>query len=149
ALLRAHGPALGAHPPRLLPRRRVVERRLPSLRQDRADDVRGKPRDRAHPRAAGPLRLLPAARAPRGVRRGAEGARGEEPLARSRLRGRDPRPVTRGVAGMPVAVVTVTERGGRDAVDSEVEVRTLEELYAACRDAPPSKVMRIVLKGAD
>ena len=50
---------------------------------------------------------------------------------------------------MPVAVVTVTERGVRDAVDSEVEVRTLEELYAACRDAPPSKVVRIVLKGPD
>jgi hypothetical protein len=48
-----------------------------------------------------------------------------------------------------VALVTVTDRDGRDAVDSEVEVHTLEDLYAACRDAPPSHVVRIVLRGAE
>jgi len=57
--------------------------------------------------------------------------------------------VTRTVAGTPVAVVTVTDREGRDAVDSEFEVKSLEELYAACRDAPPSKVVRVVVKGAE
>lgn len=46
----------------------------------------------------------------------------------------------------PVAVVTITERRGRDSVDTEVRARNLRELYEACRDAPPSRVVRISLK---
>jgi hypothetical protein len=38
---------------------------------------------------------------------------------------------------------------GRDTVDREVRVASLEELYAECRDAPASKVMRISIRGAD
>ena len=46
----------------------------------------------------------------------------------------------------PEAVVTITE-SGRVPVDSEIRVRSLRELFDACRDAPPSKVVRISLKG--
>jgi len=49
----------------------------------------------------------------------------------------------------PVGVVTVTEREGPDAVDHEVPVRSLRDLYEACRDAPPSRVVRVCLKGPD
>jgi hypothetical protein len=47
------------------------------------------------------------------------------------------------------AFVTVTETRGRDAVDREVRVASLEELYAECRDAPASKVMRISIRGPE
>jgi hypothetical protein len=47
----------------------------------------------------------------------------------------------------PVTVVTITERRGREAVDTELRVRSLGELYDACRDAPPSRVVRVSLKG--
>ncbi len=47
------------------------------------------------------------------------------------------------------AVVTQSGPAGEGAADSEREVRTLEELYAACRDAPPSKLIRVVLHGDD
>jgi hypothetical protein len=47
------------------------------------------------------------------------------------------------------AVVTLSGGEGEGAADSEHEVRTLEELYAACRDAPPSKLIRVVLQGED
>jgi hypothetical protein len=46
-----------------------------------------------------------------------------------------------------VAVVTVTTEEDRRPVDSETRVRTLEELFAACRDAPPSKLVRITILG--
>jgi len=48
-----------------------------------------------------------------------------------------------------VAVVTRTasEHGG--AEDIERRATTLEELYAICRDAPPSRLIRVVLDGED
>jgi hypothetical protein len=45
--------------------------------------------------------------------------------------------------------ITITRRKGRDNVDNELRVRSLEELYNTCRDAPPSKVTRISIKGPD
>lgn len=45
----------------------------------------------------------------------------------------------------PEGVVTITERRGRDSVDTEVRVRTLRDLFEACMDAPPSKVVRVTL----
>jgi hypothetical protein len=47
------------------------------------------------------------------------------------------------------AVVTVTRTKGRDSVDSETRVSSLDDLYAACRDAPPSRVMRVSMRGPD
>jgi hypothetical protein len=48
-----------------------------------------------------------------------------------------------------VGIVTITEPRGRDSVDTEVRVRTLTDLFDACRDAPPSRVVRVSLKAAD
>ena len=48
-----------------------------------------------------------------------------------------------------VAVVTITERSGRDSVDREVPVRSLVDLYQACRDAPPSHLVRVTLNGGE
>lgn len=45
------------------------------------------------------------------------------------------------------AVVTVSDQQGREAVDSEVRASTLEEVFVACRDAPPSKVVRVSITG--
>ncbi len=45
-----------------------------------------------------------------------------------------------------VGVVTITERRGQDAVDTEVRVRTLEDLFEACRDAPPSRIVKVCLR---
>jgi hypothetical protein len=47
------------------------------------------------------------------------------------------------------AVVTLTTGRGRDTVDTEVRVRTLSELFRACRDAPPSKLVRISITGPE
>jgi hypothetical protein len=47
------------------------------------------------------------------------------------------------------AVVTLTTGRGRDTVDTEVRVRTLAELFRACRDAPPSKLVRISIPGPE
>jgi hypothetical protein len=47
----------------------------------------------------------------------------------------------------PVAVVMTTHAQGAGAVDAEVRVQTLGDLYRACRDAPPSAVVRVLLKG--
>jgi hypothetical protein len=47
------------------------------------------------------------------------------------------------------AVVTLSTGRGRDTVDTEVRVRTLAELFRACRDAPPSKLMRISITGPE
>jgi hypothetical protein len=47
-----------------------------------------------------------------------------------------------------IAVVTLTERRGRDAGESEVRVTSLQDLFDACRNAPASRVVRIVLRGA-
>jgi hypothetical protein len=47
------------------------------------------------------------------------------------------------------AAVMISRAKGRETVDSEIRARNLEELYAACRDAPPSKVTRISVKGPE
>ena len=46
-----------------------------------------------------------------------------------------------------VAVVTVTDAQGRS--DSESKVRSLEALFEACRDAPPSRLVRVLVLGPD
>ena len=43
--------------------------------------------------------------------------------------------------------VSVSRTKGRNTVDTEVRVKTLEDLYAACRDAPPSTLVFVTLKG--
>jgi hypothetical protein len=45
------------------------------------------------------------------------------------------------------AVITLQERRGRASEETEVRVATLQELYEACRNAPASRVVRIVVKG--
>jgi len=45
------------------------------------------------------------------------------------------------------ATVTVTDHDGRS--EAETKVRTLEELFEACRDAPPSRLVRVSLDGAE
>lgn len=45
------------------------------------------------------------------------------------------------------AVVTVWESEG--SMESEHRVSTLEELFEACKAAPPSKVVRITIQGPD
>ncbi|HXB54382.1 MAG TPA: hypothetical protein VN461_06335 [Vicinamibacteria bacterium] len=47
------------------------------------------------------------------------------------------------------AVVTLSTGRGRDTVDTEVRVRSLEELFGACRDAPPSRLVRISITGPE
>jgi hypothetical protein len=47
----------------------------------------------------------------------------------------------------PIAIVMITKARGRDAQDSEVQVQSLDELYRACREAPPSDLVRVLLKG--
>jgi hypothetical protein len=47
------------------------------------------------------------------------------------------------------AVVTLSTGRGRDTVDTEVRVRSLEELFRACRDAPPSRLVRISITGPE
>ncbi len=49
----------------------------------------------------------------------------------------------------PFAVVTVSEKRGRETLDTETRAESLRELYEACRDAPPSRVVRVSLRGAD
>jgi hypothetical protein len=46
------------------------------------------------------------------------------------------------------AVVTLQERRGRAAEETEVRVTSLEELFDVCRTAPASRVVRISIKGA-
>ncbi len=45
-----------------------------------------------------------------------------------------------------VGIVTITGGTARDAEDHELRVRTLDELFEACRDAPPSRVVKVVLR---
>ena len=45
------------------------------------------------------------------------------------------------------AVVTLQERRGRGAEETEVRVATLQELFEVCRSAPASRVVRISVKG--
>ena len=49
----------------------------------------------------------------------------------------------------PVAIVMITKPRGRGDVDSEVRVQSLDELYRACRDAPPTDLVRVLLKGGE
>jgi len=46
-----------------------------------------------------------------------------------------------------VAVVTTVRRDGRESVDSERRVSSLSELYTACREAPPSALVRVSIHG--
>jgi len=46
-----------------------------------------------------------------------------------------------------VAIVTTVRRDGRESVDSERRVSSLSELYEACREAPPSALVRVSLRG--
>lgn len=48
-----------------------------------------------------------------------------------------------------IAAVTISRPRGRETLDTEVRAKSLEELYTVCRDAPPSKVTRISLKGPE
>jgi hypothetical protein len=47
------------------------------------------------------------------------------------------------------AVVTLSASGSRDPVETEMPVRSLEELFRACRDAPPSRLVRISITGPE
>jgi hypothetical protein len=49
----------------------------------------------------------------------------------------------------PHVTITVTRRPGRDPVDTETQIRTLEELYEACREAGPSEQVRVTLRGPE
>ena len=51
--------------------------------------------------------------------------------------------------GKLIADVTVTRSRGRETQETEVRAKDLDELYKVCRDAPPSKVTRISLKGPE
>ena len=49
----------------------------------------------------------------------------------------------------PMATVTLSERRGRESVDTEIRVRSLAELFEACRDGAASKVVRVSLRGPE
>ena len=49
----------------------------------------------------------------------------------------------------PSAVVMITKARGAGVVDSEVRVRSLGELYQACRDAPPADLVRVLITGTE
>ena len=51
--------------------------------------------------------------------------------------------------GKLVANVSISRSRGRETQDTEVKAKDLDELYLVCRDAPPSKVTRISLKGPE
>ena len=51
--------------------------------------------------------------------------------------------------GEPIAVVLVTRREGREYVDSEHQVRSLQELYDLCRHVAPAQLMKVFLRGPD
>jgi hypothetical protein len=46
-----------------------------------------------------------------------------------------------------VATVTVTDSQGRS--ESETTAATLEELFDACRDSPPSRLVRVSILGPE
>ena len=46
-----------------------------------------------------------------------------------------------------VATVTVTDAQGRS--ESETTAGTLEELFDACRDSPPSRLVRVSIRGPE
>lgn len=45
--------------------------------------------------------------------------------------------------------VAISRSRGRETVENETRVKNLEELYSVCRNAPPSAVMRIAIKGPE
>jgi hypothetical protein len=49
----------------------------------------------------------------------------------------------------PVVTVTVTRRRGREPVDTELPVHSLEELFETCRDVAPSESVWVSLKSGD
>ena len=49
----------------------------------------------------------------------------------------------------PIAVVLVSRRQGREFVDSEHKVLTLQELYDLCRHAAPGQLMKVYLRGPE
>lgn len=48
-----------------------------------------------------------------------------------------------------LAVVTVTHSAGRESRDTETRVRTLQELFDACRAAPVSRLVRVSILGPE
>ena len=53
------------------------------------------------------------------------------------------------VATEPIAVVLVSRRQGREIVDAEHKVRTLQELYDLCQHAAPGQLTKVYLRGPD
>jgi len=51
--------------------------------------------------------------------------------------------------GEPIAVVLVSRRQGREFVDAEHKVRTLQELYDLCHHAAPGQLTKVFLRGPD
>ena len=51
------------------------------------------------------------------------------------------------MAGKATAVVSITERRGRDSADSEIAVESLDALYEACRGAAPGALVRVQILG--
>jgi hypothetical protein len=49
----------------------------------------------------------------------------------------------------PIAVVLVSRHQGRELVDAEHKVRTLQELYDLCRHAAPGQLMKVYLRGPE
>lgn len=47
-----------------------------------------------------------------------------------------------------VAIVTISHEGSRSG-ERELEVRSLDELFSACRNAPPSRLVRVSLRGPE
>ena len=45
------------------------------------------------------------------------------------------------------AVVSITERRGRDSKDTEIAVDSLDALYEACRSAAPGALVRVQILG--
>jgi hypothetical protein len=48
-----------------------------------------------------------------------------------------------------VAVVSVSKRGTVTPIDVQLRVSTLQALFDACRDAPPSDVVRVSIQGSE
>jgi hypothetical protein len=53
------------------------------------------------------------------------------------------------VTAKATAVVSITERRGRDAKDSEIPVDSLDALYEACRRAAPGALVRVQIQGRE
>jgi hypothetical protein len=47
----------------------------------------------------------------------------------------------------PIAVVLVSRREGREFVDAEHKVHSLQELYDLCRHAAPGQLAKVFLRG--